>query len=135
MTDHTVDKFNEERILSGRGIWISNVRLIVDGKTFPMNDVTEVETRESFSMLTPIFFILFAVLVAYSVTPNLVAILGVCIVLFVGLGASRVPHYNVILTTSKGEVVAYSHIKQTSAIAVADAIKKALFEIKVRQKL
>jgi Family of unknown function (DUF6232) len=135
MTDHTVDKFNEERILSGRGIWISNVRLIVDGKTFPMNDVTEVETRESFSMLTPIFFILFAVLVAYSVTPNLVAILGVCIVLFVGMGASRVPRYNVILTTSKGEVVAYSHIKQTSAIAVADAIKKALFEIKVRQKL
>lgn len=135
MTDHTGDKFKEERILSGRGIWISNVRLIIDGKTFPMKDVTEVETRESFSMLTPIFFIFFAILIAYSVTPNLVAILAVCIVLFVGMGASRVPHYNVILITSNGEVVAYSHIKRTSAIAAADAIKKALLEIKVRQKL
>jgi archaellum biogenesis ATPase FlaH len=137
---HDWEKASGEKTIlaEGRGVKVTNARLIVYdktismNKTYFMNDITSVKIiRQSTNKILAMIFFLAGVFVVYQ--HGLIMLLLTASIFFILAGFAYISDflYQVKLTTSQGEVIALTTDDRSWAEKVVRSIEEAI-QIKIR---
>lgn len=125
----------ETTIHQDQAITITTTRIVVQNKTYPINNITSVGINKTeASNLAPLLFIIiggFTILYSFTnITENFGKLFIGILMVAAGIGITRTlkPTYNLTLSTAAGEVRAFESQDQAYIQKLNEAINQAIIQ-------
>jgi len=119
----------EQVFLNERDVSVSNSRMMHKGQTYAMSGITSVKSYEKKpSRVGPIILIVIGVLMLVDGLANPALLLGAIIFLAAGIAwwVLKKADYSVLLTSSSGEMKAYTSKDKDFVIKIVSAVNDAI---------